>query len=1270
MAASFVLARNQLSPAARGLFEYRRRAAGRALSLSRLPEPPQRRWTARVAFFLLASLFLLPSVASAAGAQLGSTSNQTNASASASSQGENQVQELELGKPIERELAGGQHHTYQVTLASGQFLHAIVEPHSVPMTVTLFAPGAKPVIKLAVPAGSSEPLFLVAEEQGPYRIEIGSDEGAEAGSYRLRIEELLAATPQDSNLAVAQSTFSDGEQLRKEGSAESRQKAVETYKQAVELWRAAGDRRGTAEALLGLGMVHWDLSEHQKALEYLNEALPLFRAVGNRDGEAETLDNIGETYDILGERRKALDFFNQALPLRRAVGDRDGEGKTLNNLGAVYFKLGQEQRALDYYHQALPLRHAAADRAGEAQTLADIGLVYNSLGENPKALDYYHQSLALARAARDRPREAVTLNDIAGVHHELGERQEALDLFNEVLLLAHTVGDRVLEGMTLGNIGVVYNSLGNRQKALDYYLQSLLVARALGDRDSESSNLSNMGEVYEYLGEARRALDCYHQALPLARMVGNRQNEGAILSNIGQVYDSLGRKQAAMGYYRQALVLQRAMGDRSGEAETLNNMGLVYSSLEKGQKALDYYEQALQLWRGTGNRAGEGRTLNDIGQVYATIGEKQKALDYFGQALPLRRAVGDRAGEATTLGNIALVERETGHLVEALSQIEASIQIIESLRTNVVSEELRASYFSTVQNNYALYIDVLMRLHQLHPDDRNEAKAVEVSERSRARSLLDTLAEAQADIRQGADPALLERERSLKQLLKGKEEVQIELLNGKHTDEQAAALKKEIADILAQYEEVEGQIRVTSPRYAALTQPQPLKTPEIQQQLDTNTLLLEYALGHEHSYLWAVGPDSLRSFQLPKRSDVETAARRFYGLLTARNKELKGETEAQRQARLQQAEAQYPQAATTLSRMLLGPVAPLMKGKRLVIVADGALQYIPFSALPEPLRSTIANSQAASVKQASLTPLIVQHEVVSLPSASTLAVLRQEIKGRQPASNMVAVLADPVFDAQDPRVERTARRSEPGAAQQAQKAAETRAPEGKQTVPDPETASLTASLTEGRLTRSATEVGLGRGELHFPRLAFSRREAQDILSAAPTGKGMMAVDFKANLQTAADPELSHYRIVHFATHGLLNSEHPELSGLVLSLVDQQGRPQDGFLQLQDIYNLNLPADLVVLSACETGLGKEIRGEGLMGLTRGFMYAGAGRVIASLWKVDDVATAELMKRLYHAMLIDGLPPAAALRQSQIMMWKQRPWQSPYYWAAFIIQGEWR
>jgi CHAT domain-containing protein len=198
----------------------------------------------------------------------------------------------------------------------------------------------------------------------------------------------------------------------------------------------------------------------------------------------------------------------------------------------------------------------------------------------------------------------------------------------------------------------------------------------------------------------------------------------------------------------------------------------------------------------------------------------------------------------------------------------------------------------------------------------------------------------------------------------------------------------------------------------------------------------------------------------------------------------------------------------------------------------------------------------------------------------------------------------------------------------------------------------------------AVERGMG-----FARLFFARREADAILKATPPGQGLKAVDFQASRATATSPDLAGYRIVHFATHGLLNSEHPELSGLVLSLVDQSGKAQNGFLQLEDIYNMNLPVDMVVLSACETGLGKEIKGEGVEGLTRGFMYAGATRVVASLWKVDDAATAELMSRFYKGILKDGLQPAAALQKAQVQMRTQKRWRSPYYWAGFVMQGQW-
>jgi CHAT domain-containing protein len=327
------------------------------------------------------------------------------------------------------------------------------------------------------------------------------------------------------------------------------------------------------------------------------------------------------------------------------------------------------------------------------------------------------------------------------------------------------------------------------------------------------------------------------------------------------------------------------------------------------------------------------------------------------------------------------------------------------------------------------------------------------------------------------------------------------------------------------------------------------------------------------------------------------------------------------------------EAARKLSEMVIGPVAHLLPGKRLLIVSDGALQYIPFSPLPTPGR------------HGDVTPLVVHHEIINLPSASVLAELRRQAIGRGKAPMAVAVLADPIFDPTDERL--------------------------RKLPPQKSSSSASSSRRDSDVIRAAADLGLTRGAMpYLSRLLYTRNEADAVMAMTPQGKGMLAVDFNASRAAAISPALAKYRIVHFATHGIINNRHPELSGLVLSLVNKQGKPQDGFLKLQDIYNMRLPVDLVVLSGCETGLGEQISGEGLLSLTRGFMYAGATRVVASLWSVSDIATASLMAGFYRAMEHDGLRPAAALRAAQIQMWKQKQWSSPYYWAAFQIQGEWR
>jgi CHAT domain-containing protein len=338
--------------------------------------------------------------------------------------------------------------------------------------------------------------------------------------------------------------------------------------------------------------------------------------------------------------------------------------------------------------------------------------------------------------------------------------------------------------------------------------------------------------------------------------------------------------------------------------------------------------------------------------------------------------------------------------------------------------------------------------------------------------------------------------------------------------------------------------------------------------------------------------------------------------------------------------------------MILAPAAAELKAKRLLIVADGALQYVPFAALK-------VGGAGSGGTQTDGQFLIETNEIVNLPSVSVLSVLRRDALQRKPAPLEIAVFADPVFSPDDARLSAGRNKTKPLSMDNATASRGVDASAGS-----------TARNAPVDMTRALADINLGENGLRIPRLPFSRREANNILALVPTGRELSALDFKANLETIRSPQLANYRIVHFATHGILDSVHPELSGVVLSLVDENGKTQDGFLRLSEIFNLRLPAELVVLSACQTALGKEIRGEGLIGLTRGFMYAGAPRVVASLWKVDDAATAELMRIFYQKMLKENVRPAAALRSAQIELARQRRWQSPYYWAAFNIQGEWK
>ncbi|MGK2859891.1 MAG: CHAT domain-containing tetratricopeptide repeat protein [Thermoanaerobaculia bacterium] len=885
-------------------------------------------------------------------------------------------------------------------------------------------------------------------------------------------------------------------------------------------------------------------------------------------------------------QQAAMVLFEQALALFRARDDRKTEGRILDSLGWASDVSGDKRAALTWYEASLIARRETGDSDGELLTLQGIGLVYHYLGYFDKAVETNRAALALAREMKKRSREAGLLH----------------------------------------NIGGLYWSIDEMQTALDYYAQALAILDTMDEPLARAGTLNNIGDVYRRLGEYDRALDYFNQALDVRRAKGNRRGEAHSLHTIALVNLATGEYVKALENFTRALEIRRETGDKRGQAYSLGGSASAQSKLGDRGNAIALQLQSVALWGEIGEVRAEGEGLANLGMLYVETGNLTEAAPALERALELSSRALDRTTEANTLFGLAKLERARGDLPASKSRVEEALAIVESLRGRLASEALRASYLSTVAGIYEFYVDLLMEMDRTTEGRGWAAAALEASERARARSLLDALGAASVDLTSGARPELVSAEAAIRRRIIMLDKQRMTFVADPRQKSELQRTELELEQANAEHAAILARIRAESPASAELAEPRTLALAEIQRLLDDDTTLVEFSLGNSRSYAWAISRDGLKSWTLPGRNELETAARPVYSLLTARNESPAGESPAARRARIAGADDEWPKKAAALSQTIFGDAGKPLNAKRIVIVADGALQYVPFAALPRP-----------GAPEA--TPFIVESEVVSLPSASSMALLRSRRGGERASTTEVAVFADPVFRVDDVRLA----------------SLETR-PAG----------SASDFGNDAALIRSAADAGF----TSLPRLRFSRQEADAIVALAGEGNSTRAVDFAASRDEVLSGGIAGARIVHFATHGIVNSREPELSGLVLSLVDEKGAPRNGFLRLREIYSLDLDAELVVLSACQTALGREIRGEGLVGLTRGFMHAGAPRVISSLWRVDDRATAELMKRTYASMLKDGLPPSAALRSAQSSMAREDRWRAPYFWAAFSLHGDWR
>jgi CHAT domain-containing protein len=832
-----------------------------------------------------------------------------------------------------------------------------------------------------------------------------------------------------------------------------------------------------------------------------------------------------------------------------------------------------------------------------------------------------------------------------------------------VALLKQT-GDTHLQGRAWRNLAVMYRGIGETLKALSAASTARGFAQAAGDQDTVLAIQADIGTFLGVRGELVPALEAYRKTLaelpadPPADSRGVYASLGGVVwGNLGEIEWMLGDSAEAYQAYAQSQSICTTEKDwvcladtTASQAESLLDDGRLDEAAAASRRVLDLgnsndmersrQQGLLGLGRAalaTGDlqqaqtqlqTARAHLTLDqepdEQARVYAALGDLEIAHQHpaaarqdYRQALALVRRSGNSALQVTVLGGLARIGRESGDLSGARRDIEQAIGIIESERTLINDPGLRTSYFTSMRSYYALDIDLLMQLDRLHPGGGYAAAALETSERARARSLQDLLAERSLTVSGDVDPNLLSQERDINDHAHALAYQAAQLPAGAAA--QRAKLQAELDQTEGQLDQIRGRIRKANPRYAELVRPEKVRAGEIQQTLlDDDSALLEYWLGEKQSYVWAVTRESLQAYTLPSRAPIEAAAGELRGLLAAQVAPVSQvPVENLKQARSENLDA-VRKLSASLGTQLLAPVSAALQHKNVVVVADGALQELPFNLL----ESAVAEGAPVTLPN-----------WVNLPSIETVRWLRGG-PARAATATAVAVMADPVFRADDSRL-----KSHIDAA------------------PPPD---------QQLVMRAAGDSGIAT----LDRLPNSRKEAQAIAALATASSSWVALDFAASRQAALQAAWQNYALVHFATHTLLDLLHPQLSGIVLSLYDQAGHPQDGFLRMNDIYNLHMPADLVVLSTCESALGESQGEEGLYSLSRAFFYAGARRVLASLWRVDDRASAEFMDRFYQALLKDGLKPAEALRQAQRQMADDSQWSAPYYWAGYMLQGDWR
>jgi len=883
----------------------------------------------------------------------------------------------------------------------------------------------------------------------------------------------------------------------------------------------------------------------------------------------------------------------------------------------------RSDQALEHFRLALHLFQELGDREQEGIALTKMGWLLVLLWQPEQAQEHLSRALKLRKELQDKKGQGETLAYLGILYKNLSRYDQALKAYQEALALFRELKLRSEECITLNNLGEVHEAAARYEKALDYFYQSLRLARELKDKGKEGTALNNLAVVYENLGQLNRARECYQESLTLARQAGDLRLEGYALHNFGSVYDRLGRHQEALECYRQALASARKRKDRSGEARTLTNLGKVYLSLGQCDEALSHYQQALAIFQELKERPGEAVTLNRLGLLFIQQGRQAEALEALRRGLAAAREAGDPEAVWRAQNGLGALMGKLGRDEEAMAFYEQAIETIEALRAGLLDREARTSF---MENKFFVYdecIELLVNLHQQYPHKGYDRKALEIFERKQGRTFLEEMGKSGARNFAGLPEEVRAKESDLEAQLESCRTLLVKARSQKDPDRQPLQeLEGRLMQIRSELQSLKAKIEKDYPDYHALKYPRPATLKELQEKvLKTGEVLLVYGVMEKTTCLWLVSPQGFSFYPL------NIGEQELHQKITSFRQGVLGTGEQVRGKPMYQArpEAPEPKVGRELHQILLpeGVRQSLAPGWLLYIVPTGPLYALPFEAL-----ETQGPDQPRRY-------LIQDHPVAYLSSASLLMVLR-EAQGRKkdkPAHPFLA-FAHPVYPKTGPAAEGSSLRG---------------------------------------LQHRAYRDQAGGEFSELPETADEVKEIQNILQAPEASQPLNLREQAARSRVLAlhqEKKLAGYRYVVFASHGLLPGEVTKLVQPALALSYPE---REGFLTMGDVFGLKLNADLVTLSACNTGRGTPVKGEGIMGLTRAFMYAGTPAVGVTLWSVESLSAKDLNVGL-HRYLSQGLGRAEALRRIKLDMLQgekefgEKDYHHPYFWAPLVVFGD--